>query len=87
MSFNKTKCSVLHFCYKNSVHCYRPGAEQLESSMAGKYLGVLADSWLNVNQQCAQVAKSTKSILASVTNSAVSRTSEVICIHVGEAAH
>ena len=49
MSFDETQSSILHFCYKNSMHHCRLGAEQLESCMAGKYLGVLADSWLNVN--------------------------------------
>ncbi|KAJ7415751.1 hypothetical protein WISP_76351 [Willisornis vidua] len=43
-----------------------------------KDLGVQADSQLNVNQQCVQVSKKIKSILACIRNSVVSRTSQKI---------
>ena len=63
MSFNKSKCRVLHLGRNNCMHQYRIGGYQLERSSAEKDLGVLVDSRLAMSHQCALVAKKTDGII------------------------
>ena len=66
MIFIWAKCQVLPLGHNNPMQSYRVGEEWMESCVAEKDLGMLVNSWLNISQQCAQVAKKANSVLVCI---------------------
>jgi len=62
MSFNKSKCRVLHLGRNNRMYQYRLGDDLLERTFVEKDLGVLVDDRLTMRQQHALMAKKANSV-------------------------
>ncbi|KAJ7409503.1 RNA-directed DNA polymerase from mobile element jockey-like protein [Willisornis vidua] len=72
------KCQVLHMFHNHHMQHYRFGEEWLGSFPSEKDLGMLLNIWLNMSQQCAQVAKKANGILVCISNHVASRSRAVI---------
>lgn len=77
LKMHKDPCKVLHLQQENSLQLYRLGTIWLESSFAEQDLEVLADSKLNISQQCALAAKA-DSLLGFINRSSTSGMSKEI---------
>jgi len=73
MSGRCCTCAIVTSCRGKSW-----GEEWQGSCMVEKELEAMVDSWLNMSQKCAQVAKKANSILVYIRNSVSSRTRKVI---------
>lgn len=71
MTFNKSRCRVLHLGRNNHMHQYWLGDDLLEGRSAERDLGVLVNK-LSMSQQCALVAKLANDILECIKKSMAS---------------
>ena len=78
MRFNKSKCKISLLGQSISHYQYKIGDEKIGSSPAKKYLRVVVDGKLDMNQQCALTAQKANCILGCIKRSVDSRSREVI---------
>jgi len=78
MKFSKDKCKVWHLRKHNPGVQHRLGYTLLGSCFVESDLGVLVDNKLNVNEQCAAVAKQANWMLGCINKGITSRGKEVM---------
>lgn len=78
MEFIKGKCKCLYLGKNYPRHQYCLGVKKLESGFAERDLGVLMDTKLNMNQECAFAAEVANSSLGCISRSVASRLRQVI---------
>lgn len=71
---------MLHLGRNNPRHWDKLEANQLESSFAGKDLGIMIDKMVTKSQQCDLMAKKINSILGCMRKTVKSRPKEVIVV-------
>lgn len=78
MTSNKVKCQMQHLSVNDPMQQYRFGKELLDSCLSEEDWGMLIISWINMSQQCTEVAKKVSAVLVCIINTVSNRTREVI---------
>lgn len=78
IKYNKDKCKVLYLGKHKPGVQHKLGSTQLYSSFAERDLGVLADSNLNIREQCPTGAKKASKVLGCIKNVITIRYKEVV---------
>lgn len=76
MKLQKDQCKVLPLGRKNPLQQYKLRTDQLGSSSAGRDLGILVDSKLNINHLCALAAKTASRLLGCLNRTVATRPKE-----------
>jgi len=77
MTFNKSKCQILHLGWGNPGYTYKLGDKRLESSPTERDVGVWIDGKLHGSQQCALVAERANHVLGLFKHNIASQSREV----------
>ena len=78
MSFNVTKCKVLHLGYNNNGNTYHIKDHTLEEVTEEKDLGVTLDVGLKYSKQCSLAAGRANRVLGVIKRTCQSRTQDII---------
>ena len=78
MVFNADRCKVLHFRHNNEQDHYGIDCDILESVEEERDLGVIIQSNLKVDKQCAKAAKIANSVLDMIRRSFINKGVDII---------
>ena len=80
MVFNADKCKVLHFGHNNEQVHYGMDGNILESVEEERNLGIIIQSNLKVDKQCAKAARTANSVLGMITRSFINKGVDIIIL-------
>src|SRR6202000_3232797 len=77
MSFNVSKCKVMHVCKRNAKNEYRLMGQIITKTKEEKDLGVYFSESFNPSSNCNKASKSANKIVGMIRRNTVNRSSEV----------